>query len=157
MDVEDKINLLGYIVPCFGSNDAEQEKALDTFVTGLAPTMSLVREKCPGLPEPDVQLIATEWLATELLNSAGDRTTREEFAKWLGAMTEEEIKAPLVARQQLRRMSQEGMAAYKKEQADAKAELEKQRKRYQEVVKRARENRSMIINGRTGKFEEYKP
>ena len=153
MEVEDKINLLGYIVPCFGSNDAAQEESLQSFVTALAPTMSLVREKCPGLAEPDVQLIATEWLATEVLKGS---TSRAEFAKWLGAMTEEEMKAPLVARQKLRRQSQEELIAHKQELADAKAEIEKQRKLYEEVVKRARENRSMIINGRTGKFEEFK-
>ena len=153
--VEDKINLLGYIVPCFGSGDPEQEKALENFATGLAPTMALVRSKCSGLSEPDVQLIATEFLAAEILKPG--RSTREEFAKWLGAMTEEEMKAPLVARQALRRASEEELGAYKKEQADAKEELEKQRKRYEEVVKQARENRSMVLNGRTGKFEEFKP
>lgn len=155
LGVEDKINLLCYLVPCFGSNDPEQEKALDAFATGLAPTMNLVRSKCSGLSEPDVQLIATEFLAAEILKPG--KTSREEFAQWLGAMSEEEMKAPLVARQEVRGKSQDELAAYKKEQADAKAELEKQRKLYEEAVKTARENRSMVINGRTGKFEEYKP
>lgn len=155
MDVEDKINLLGYVVPCFGSNDDAQEKALQDFATGLAPTMSLVRSKCAGLSEQDVQLIATEFLAAEILKPG--KSTREEFAKWLGAMTEEEMKTPLVTRQQLRRASKEELDAYKKEEADAKAALEEKRKEYQELVKTARKNRSMVINGRTGKFEEYKP
>jgi hypothetical protein len=157
MNVEDKINLLGYIVPCFGSNDPDQLQALQDFASGLKPTMNLVRMKCPGLPEPDVQLIATEFLAAEILKpSSSGKVSREDFAKWLGAMTAEEIKAPLVARQQLRRQSAEELGAYKQEQADRKAELEKQRALYQEVVKKARENRSMILNGRTGKFEVFK-
>lgn len=156
MEVEDKINLLSYIVPCFGSNNADQEQALDDFVTALAPTMALVREKCSGLQESDVQLIATEFLAAEVVKPAAGKPSRAEFAKWLGAMTEAEMKAPLVERQALRRRSQEELNAYKKEKADAKAELETQKKKYEEVVKLARENRSMIINGRTGKFEEYK-
>jgi hypothetical protein len=160
MNVDDKINLLGYIVPCFGSNDPDQLQALQDFASGLKPTMNLVRTKCPGLPEPDVQLIATEFLAAEILkpnSSSSGKTSREDFAKWLGAMTAEEIKAPLVARQQLRRQSAEELTVYKQEQADRKAELEKQRALYQEVVKKARENRSMILNGRTGKFEIFKP
>jgi len=155
MEIEDKINLLAYIVPCFGSNDSAQEQALRDFASGLKPTMALIRSKCPDLSESDIELISTEFLAAEILKPRG--TTRDKFAKWIAAMDEDEVKAPLVARQQLRRKSQEEMAVYRKEQADAKAELEKQRKRYEEVVKQAREDRSMVINGRTGKFEEYKP
>jgi hypothetical protein len=158
MNVDDKINLLGYIVPCFGSNDPDQLQALQDFASGLKPTMNLVRMKCPGLPEPDVQLIGTEFLAAEILKSSSSGTTsREDFAKWLGAMTAEEIKAPLIARQQLRRQAAEELGAYKQDLAERKAELEKQRALYQEVVKKARENRSMILNGRTGKFEVFKP
>ena len=118
--------------------------------------MALIRSKCPDLPESDIQLIGTELLAAEILKPSS-KTSREDFAKCVAAMTAEEVKAPLVARQQLRRKAQEDLGEYKKEQADAKAELEKQRKRYEEVVRQARENRSMVISGRTGKFEEYKP
>jgi len=156
MDVQDKINLLGYIVPCFGSNNPAQEQALIDYAAGLKPTMSLIRKKCPDLQEPDVQLIATELLAAEILKPTSN-TSREEFAKWVAAMTEDEMKAPLKARQQLKLRSKEDLAAYKKQQADAKEEMEKQKKRYEEVVRLARENRSMVISGRTGKFEEYKP
>ena len=156
LEIQDKINLLGYIVPCFGSNDSAQEQALQDFASGLKPTMALIRSKCPDLPESDIQLIGTELLAAEILKPSS-KTSREDFAKWVAAMTAEEVKAPLVARQQLRRKAQEDLGEYKKEQADAKAELEKQRKRYEEVVRQARENRSMVISGRTGKFEEYKP
>ncbi|CAB9511959.1 Methyltransferase domain [Seminavis robusta] len=155
MDVEDKISLLGYIVPCFGSNDPDQLQALQDYASGLKPTMNLVRMKCPGLPEPDVQLIATEFLAAEILKPG--QTTREDFAKWLGEMTEDEIKAPLVARQKLRRSSAEELEAFQEEIAEQKAEFEKTKERYEEIKKQARENRSMILNGRTGKFEEYKP
>ena len=155
LDIYDKINLLGYIVPCFGSNDPKQEQALQDFASGLKPTMALIRSKCPDLKESDIQLIGTEFLAAEILKPSSN-TSREEFAKWIGAMTDEEVRAPLVARQKIRRASAEQLDAFKKEQEDAKAELEKQKKRYQEVVKLARENRSMIISGRTGKFEEFK-
>ena len=155
LDIEDKINLLAYIVPCFGSNDPAQEQALQDFASGLKPTMALIRSKCPDLRDADVQLIATEFLAAEVLKPTS-KTSREDFAKWIGAMTDEEVRAPLVARQKIRRESAEELTAYKKEQAEAKAELEEQKKRYQEVVKLARENRSMIISGRTGKFEEFK-
>lgn len=156
MNVEDKINLLGYIVPCFGSNDKAQEQALQDFASGLKPTMAIVRSKCPGLQEPDVQLIATEFLAAEILKPES-KTTREEFAKWLNAMTEEEIKEPLVKRRAIQEKSTNEMKAFKAERQKAQEELEKQRKRYEEVVKIARDNRSMVLNARTGKFEEYKP
>lgn len=154
--VEDKINLLGYIVPCFGSNDKAQEQCLRDFASGLKPTMAIIRNKCPDLAEPDVQLIATEFLAAEILKPKSS-TSREDFAKWLSAMTANEIKQPLQTRRSIRDKSKAELDAYKAEQKRAEEELEQQRKRYQEIVKQARENRSMVLNARTGKFEEYKP
>lgn len=155
LEIEDKINLLGYIVPCFGSNDKAQEACLQDFAAGLKPTIALVRSKCPDLGDADIQLIATEFLAAEILKPSS-KTSREDFAKWIATMEDTELKAPLVARQALRRKSQEGLASFKTEQMEAKEELEKQKKRYQEVVRQARESRTMVISGRTGKFEEYK-
>merc|ERR1711862_592024 len=53
MDVEDKINLLSYLVPRFGSGNQD---SLDAFVNGMTPTFSYIRDKCPLLPESDVQV-----------------------------------------------------------------------------------------------------
>ena len=52
MVIEDKINLLAYLVPRFGSGNPEQEEALLAFATGLTPTFKLIREKYLLYPDP---------------------------------------------------------------------------------------------------------
>ena len=66
MDPEDKVNLLAYLVPRFGSGNPEQDVALGSFVSGLVPTFEVIRAKVPDLSEGDVQLVSTELLAAEI-------------------------------------------------------------------------------------------
>merc|ERR1712087_781782 len=47
MVLEDKINLLAYLVARFGSGDAAQEEALAAFASGLEPTLAVVKKKLP--------------------------------------------------------------------------------------------------------------
>lgn len=156
MAVEDKINLLGYLVPCFGTNDPAQENSLQEFVTGLEPTLKYVRSRLPNLSEGDHQLLATELLAAEMLKPSSG-TTRREFAQWMAAMTDEELQAPLETRRQLRQRCAAEFEEFKKEKAAKEALIEKQREKYKEACEEARKTRTMIINPRTGKFEEFKP
>ena len=154
MDIDDKINLLSYIVPRFGSGDEEQEAALLAYASGLKPTFDLVRSKCPDLSESDVQLLGTELLNAEVLIAG--RSTREEFAAWLGAMTADEMKRILAVRKGLNEESSSQLDAYKvqlKEEEEQRKEIQKQ---YEEQVKEARKNRTIVLNPATGKFQEIK-
>ena len=154
MDINDKINLLSYLVPRFGSNNAEQEAALLMYASGLKPTFECIRSKCPDLSESDVQLVGTELLNAEILIPG--RSTKEEFASWLGAMTCTDVKSFLSARKGLNEDSDTELAAYKVEQAEEEKRRAEIRKRYEEQVDEARKNRSIIFNPKTGKFQELK-
>lgn len=152
MDIDDKINLLSYLVPRFGSGNAEQEAALLAYASGLKPTFDIIRSKCSDLSEPDVQLLGTELLNAEVLIPG--RSTREEFAAWLGAMTADEMKKILAVRKGLNEESSSQLDAYKvqlKEEEEKRAEI---RKQYEEQVKEARKTRSIVLNPATGKFQE---
>eukprot|EP00531_Pseudo-nitzschia_arenysensis_P014231 CAMPEP_0116147504 /NCGR_PEP_ID=MMETSP0329-20121206/17788_1 /TAXON_ID=697910 /ORGANISM="Pseudo-nitzschia arenysensis, Strain B593" /LENGTH=646 /DNA_ID=CAMNT_0003643433 /DNA_START=38 /DNA_END=1978 /DNA_ORIENTATION=+ len=154
MDIDDKINLLSYIVPRFGSGDEEQEAALQTYASGLKPTFECIRTKCPDLSESDVQLLGTELLNAEILIPG--KSTKEEFAAWLGSMSGDEMKNILSVRKGLNEDSSTQLEAYKvqlKEREEQQVEI---RKKYEEQVKEARENRSIVFNPGTGKFQELK-
>jgi len=154
MDAEDKINLLAHVVPRFGSGDPEQEAALETFVTALKPTISVVRSKCPGLSEGEVQLIGSELLAAEVLLPG--TSTREEFALWLGELNESELTEYLKKRKSFKEIAMADLKAYQDERAAEEARLEAKREKFREQVKRAREVRTMTFNPRTGKMEPIK-
>ena len=154
MVIEDKINLLAYLVPRFGSGNPEQEESLRAFSTGLAPTFSLIRSKCPSMPESDVQLLGTELLCSEILIPG--RTTKQEFAAWLGSMTENDLNDIMDARKQFNEASSNELAEFKENRAQKERETEELRRRYEEQVRKARAERSMAFNPRTGKFEEIK-
>lgn len=68
-------------------------EALKAFVSGLEPTFAVIRSK---LKESDVQLLGSELLASEVLKPG--RSTREEFAVWLGALTEVDLEFILTKR-----------------------------------------------------------
>ena len=152
MTPEEKINLLAYIVPRFGSGDPAQDEALQAFVSGLEPTFSYIRSKCPNMKESDVQLLGSELLASEVLRVG--RSTREEFALWLGALSEEELNGILSKRKSVQLDSKSALANYREEAAAEKTRVEERRKKIQEQVMDARENRTTMFNPRSGKFEE---
>ncbi len=151
MEPEDKVNLLAYIVPKFGSNNPEQEEALNAFVSGLKPTFQLIRSKCPDMSEGDVQLIGSELLAIEVL--VPGRSTRSEFSRWLSAMTQSEIEELLSKRKSAR---EKALSEMKQMQVEREAEEEKRKeelKKFNEQVENARKERTVIFNDRTGKLE----
>jgi len=154
MDINDKINLLSYLVPRFGSGKMEQEAALLTYASGLTPTFECIRSKCPDLSESDVQLLGTELLNAEILIPG--RSTKEEFAAWLGAMTNPDMKSILSARKGLTEESNSQLADYKVEQEVEQKRRAEIRKRYDDQVDESRKNRSIIFNPNTGKFQELK-
>ena len=154
MDINDKINLLSYIVPRFGSGNADQEAALLAYASGLKPTFECIRSKCPDLSESDVQLLGTELLNAEILFPG--RSTKEEFAAWLGSMTDVDMKSILSTRKGLNEESKSQLAAYKVEQEEEEKQRAEIRKRYDEQVAEARKNRSVLFNPNTGKFQELK-
>eukprot|EP00970_Alexandrium_tamarense_P003772 scaffold609_cov198-Alexandrium_tamarense.AAC.49 len=152
MTPEDKVNLLAYIVPRFGSDNPAQTDALESFVSGLEPTFAVIRSKCPHMKEGDVQLLGSELLASEVLKPG--RSTREEFAEWLGALNENDLTSILAKRKNYKTEAQQELKAYREDiEAEAKR-VEDRRKMIQEQVMDARENRSVIFNPKTGKFEE---
>jgi hypothetical protein len=152
MDVTDKINLLSYLVPRFGSGLQEQEDALLAFATGLKPTFELLRSKCPDLTESDVQLLGTELLCAEILIPG--RSTKEEFATWLASMTEAELKEILSVRKGYNEEARSELTAFREEQAKVQRTREEIQKRYKEQVAKARKERTMAFNPKSGKFEE---
>jgi hypothetical protein len=152
MAIEDKINLLAYLVPRFGSGSPEQEQSLIAFATGLAPTFSLIRSKCPGMDQSDVQLLGTELLCSEILIPG--RSSKQEFAAWLGAMTESDMKGILEKRKEANKAAVNELAEFREEREKQEREREELRRQYEEQVRKAREERSMAFNPRTGKFEE---
>jgi hypothetical protein len=154
MDVTDKINLLAHLVPRFGSGNPEQEEALLAFATGLKPTFALIRSKCPDLAESNVQLLGTELLCAEILFPG--RSTKEEFATWLGSMTEVDVKEILLVRKGYNDEAKSELTAYREEQAELQRKREEIQKRYKEQVTKARKERTMAFNPKSGKFEEIK-
>ncbi|MGK3743129.1 MAG: hypothetical protein ACI8RD_010705 [Bacillariaceae sp.] len=154
MHIVDKINLLSYLVPRFGSGQAEQETALLAFVSGLKPAFSCIRSKCPELSESDVQLLGTELLCAEILIPG--TSSKEEFAAWLGAMTEADMLEILATRKGFNEASNSELSAYKEEQAEVERERAEIRKRYEEQLAEANKIRSIVFNPKTGKFQELK-
>jgi SAM-dependent methyltransferase len=153
MQIEDKISLLAYIVPRFGSHNPEQEQALQSFVTGLSPTFAVIRSKCPGMPESDVQLVGTELLAVEVLTIG--RCSREEFATWMGLLTRQELESMLAKRKRYNARSKEELAEFKVEKAMLERKRDDYKKRMEEQIATARRDRSMIFNPRTQKMEIF--
>jgi hypothetical protein len=154
MTPENKVNLLSLLVPRFGSGNPAQEAALEAFVAGMKPTYRIIRHKCPDLSEGDVQLLGTELLAAEILIPG--RSTREEFAAWLGALSEVEMKAILEERKRPKSEAMEALQQFRADRAAAKAEQEALQEKMREQVMKARAERTMIFNPRTGKMEPAK-
>lgn len=152
MTPEDKVNLLAYIVPRFGSNDPAQKDALEAFVSGLEPTFAVIRSKCPGMDEGDVQLLGSELLASEVLIPG--RSTREEFAIWLGALAEDDLKTILAKRKSFKEDAKLELKAFQEEREAEQKRLQERREMIQKQVMDAREVRTVIFNPRTGKVEE---
>mmetsp|Transcript_24607 Transcript_24607/g.52050 ORF Transcript_24607/g.52050 Transcript_24607/m.52050 type:complete len:114 (+) Transcript_24607:1916-2257(+) len=104
------------------------------------------------MAESDVQLLGTELLNAEIL--VPGRATKEEFAAWLGAMTEDEMKKILSVRKGLNEESNSQLVAFKEQKKIDEAERAEIRKRYEEQLAEARKNRTIIFNPGTGKFQE---
>ena len=153
MAIEDKISLLAHLVPRFGSNNPLQEAALQTFVTGLKPTYTLLRSKCPELSEEEVELMGTEFLAAEMLRPGV--TTRQEYAAWLAGMEAGEIRELLSLRKAIREDSKTSLAEYKEAREDRKKRIEEYRNKMQEQIAKARNERTLIFNPRTEKMEKF--
>jgi len=151
MTPEDKVNLLAHIVPRFGSVNIAQEEALGAFVTGLEPTFALVRTKCPSMKEADVQLLGTELLASEVL---AQRSTREEFAIWFGALSQAELELILAKRKSFKEEAAQELADFQETRKAEEKRIEERRKKIREQIELARENRCVFFNARTGKMEE---
>lgn len=147
----EKVNLLAYLVPRFGSGDEKQDEALLAYASGLQPTIAAVRSKCPGLPDSDVELLAAEVLAAEILIPG--RSTREEFAAWLGSMNQADFEGILKARRLYNEEASGELAAFRAAKEAEEKRIEELRKRYAEQVEKAREERTMAFNPRTKKFQ----
>jgi len=154
MVVEERISLLGYIVPRFGSGNPEQEEALQAFVTGLGPTFDVIRKKCPELDAADVELLGTELLATEVLTLG--RSSREEFAAWMAALAPEELREMLSSRKSVREAAMDELSKYKEALIEQQRLREEYTQKYSEQVQKAKEERSMYFNPKTQKMELLK-
>lgn len=152
VDPESKVNLLAHTVPRFGSGNIEQDAALEAFVSGLSPTFKVLRAKCVDMSEEDIQLLGTELLAAEIL--VPGRSSREEFALWVGSIDVSELEAILKRRKGYKETA---VSEMKQMQADRQAEVEQREalmKKMREQQEEARKQRSMGFNPETGKFEK---
>jgi len=154
MTIQDKISLLAYIVPRFGSGNPEQEEALQAFVTGLKPTYAVIRSKCPDLSEPDIQLLGTELLASEVLTVG--RSSRKEFALWLDSLSDQRIRQMLAARKSMADQAAEALTEYKQNKEAQVAARTEYKKIMDEQIATARNERSLYFNPRTRKLEVFK-
>merc|ERR1712183_1173323 len=116
MEINDKINLLSYLVPRFGSGRQDQEAALLSFASGLEPTYSCIRSKCPDLSDSDVQLLGTELLCAEILIPGS--STKAEFASWVGAMTQADLMKILATRKVLNEKSNTELLVFKEQRVE---------------------------------------
>ncbi|GAX12316.1 hypothetical protein FisN_1Hh248 [Fistulifera solaris] len=153
IEIEDKISLLSYIVPRFGSNDPAQDEALKAFVTGLKPTYAILRSKCPSWKEFEVQLVGAELLATEILTPGG--SSREEYAKWLDCLTAADLQEMLDARKGLRKAALEDMTEFQAAREKERQRIAELRQKMEDQVATARRERSMVFNPRTEKMEIF--
>merc|ERR1711957_384867 len=94
--------------------------ALDAFVSGLSPTFEVLRAKCVDMPEADIQLLGTELLAAEIL--VPGRSTREEFAVWVGSLDVSELEAIVKRRKSYK---EDAVSDMKQMQADRQADTER--------------------------------
>lgn len=152
MEPEDKVNLLAHLVPRFGSNDPKQEEALQAFISGLKPTFATLRQKCPDLGDSDIQLLGSELLAAEI--AIPGRSTKEQFATWLAAMNKSELLEILEKRKSFKTNAVSEMKKMQVERQAERDRIEALRAKMQEQQQKAREERSMVFNPKTGKMEE---
>jgi hypothetical protein len=155
MTPEEKVNLLAYVVPRFGSDDPAQQEALSAFVSGLEPTLAVIRSKCPNMKEADVQVVGSELLASEVLTLG--RSSREEFAIWLGALTDVDLEFILAKRKAFKDDATKELQAFQKKREDEEQAVDDRRTKIQEQVAYARENRTTMFSPRTGKIEQVEP
>ena len=151
MNPDEKVNLLSHIVPRFGSDDPEQEEAMQAFVAGLEPTFAVIRSKCPSMSEPDVQLVGTELLASEILQPG--RSTKKEFATWVASLNKEEVEEVLTQRKAFKEEALAEMKVMQEERKAREEALEAKRQKMIEQQEKAREERSLVFNPETGKME----
>eukprot|EP00549_Striatella_unipunctata_P018840 CAMPEP_0118688402 /NCGR_PEP_ID=MMETSP0800-20121206/8901_1 /TAXON_ID=210618 ORGANISM="Striatella unipunctata, Strain CCMP2910" /NCGR_SAMPLE_ID=MMETSP0800 /ASSEMBLY_ACC=CAM_ASM_000638 /LENGTH=632 /DNA_ID=CAMNT_0006585659 /DNA_START=53 /DNA_END=1952 /DNA_ORIENTATION=+ len=155
MQPGDKINLLAYLVPRFGSGNPEQEKCLQTFISGMQPTFDVIRSKCPTLSDGDVELIGTELLAAEVLKPGV--SSRGEYASWLNALTESDIVDYLGQRRSYQAYAESDLQEFRDTRTQEAERVEQLKKMMEEQQAKARKDRSMIFNPRTGNFEGFSP
>lgn len=153
MPIDDKISLLATIVPKFGSNNQQQDIALQAFVDGLIPTYNMIRAKFPNLIESDIQLLGTELLAIEILQL--NHSTPKEFALWIDCMSNIELLDILNQRKNLRTIALEDYDEYRIQKAKQQAKLEEYKRKYDEQVQIARQTRSLVFNARSQKMEIF--
>ena len=104
------------------------------------------------MSEADIQLLGTELLAAEIL--VPGRSTREEFAVWVGSLDVSELEAILNRRKSFKETATTEM---KEMQSDRQADVERREallKKMQEQQEKARRERSMAFNPKTGKMQE---
>jgi len=151
MDAEEKVNLLAYIVPRFGSQNTDQEESLQTFITGLKPTIAVVKSKCTNMSEKDATLVATELAASELLIPG--RSSKEEFAAWMGALTDTELMDYATQRKLIKENAKNELTAMREAREEKKIRLQEKQEKWKVQVETARNERTMVFNEKTGKME----
>ena len=151
MGPEEKVNLLAYIVPRFGSNDPKQEEALETFITGLKPTIAVVKSKCVDMSDSDATLVATELAASELLTPG--RSTKEEYAIWLAELTDKELMEYVSERKRLKTDADAELQTMRDEREAEKERQKELEEKFKKQVDQARKERTMVFNEKTGKME----
>ena len=125
---------------------------MENFVTGLEPTCAAIKNKCPGMSDAGAQLASSELLAAEILIPG--RSTKQEFAQWVSSLTASDIDGVLKRRREFKEIAGADREAMVKAREEERKKREEEIEKMKSQMDEARENRSMVFNEETGRFEE---
>ena len=108
----------------------------------------------PTLSDADVQLAGTELLAAEILQPG--RSSKNEFASWIAALTEAEILDVLEKRKSFKKVAVNALEEMRAKRQAELERLEAEKKKFEEQLEKAREERTIELNVKTGKMELIK-
>jgi len=148
--IEDKISLLGFLVPRFG-NSGKSAALLEAFVSGLQPTNAMIEQKCPEMTPEQVQLLSSELLACEVTQPTD--FSRQDFACLMSTFTPDELRDLLKLRLSFRQAARDDLLEYRRVQEEEAAKVVALREKMEEQIRVARETRSLYFNPRTEKME----
>jgi len=104
------------------------------------------------MSDAGAQLASSELLAAEILIPG--RSTKQEFAQWVSSLTASDIDGVLKRRREFKEIAGADREAMVKAREEERKKREEEIEKMKSQMDEARENRSMVFNEETGRFEE---